>query len=168
MRYVHKGCMQVHLMAHIVHEWINVSEISRISIFQSWQLCLREHNNPHDHFAVAGKTMLKGKIAPVTVGHVPRELARYVWYAIMEGAKFEAVVQQEKEKPSPLVQGGLEIIIKMKATWGSQEKLTILSAKVVEIAYPVDDDYKDDSKEILKMLQVEEDDDDEEEAEENF
>ena len=25
------------LMAHIVHEWINVSEISRISIFQSWQ-----------------------------------------------------------------------------------------------------------------------------------
>ena len=38
----------------------------------------REHNNPHDRFAVAGKTMLKGKIAPVTVGHVPRELARYV------------------------------------------------------------------------------------------
>ena len=71
----------------------------------------REHNNPHDRFAVAGKTRLKGKIALVTVGHVPRELARYVWYAIMEGAEFEAVVHQEKEKPSPLVQGGLEIII---------------------------------------------------------
>ena len=82
----------------------------------------REHNNPHDRFAVAGKTMLKGKIAPVTVGHVPRELARYVWYARMEGAKFEAVVHQEKEKPSPLVQGGLEIIIKMKATWGLTRK----------------------------------------------
>ena len=39
MRYVHKGCSQVRLTAHIVHEWINVSEISRISIFQSWQLC---------------------------------------------------------------------------------------------------------------------------------
>ena len=52
-----------------------------------------------------------------------------------------------------MVQGGLEIIIKMKATWESQEKLTILSAKVAEIAYPVDADYKDDSKEILKVLQ---------------
>ena len=63
----------------------------------------------------------------------------------MEGAKFEAVVHQ-KEKPSPLVQGGLEIIIKVKVTWRSQEKLTILSAKVVEIVYPVDANYKDDSK----------------------
>ena len=36
--YAHKGCSQVRLTAHIVHEWINVSEISRISIFQSWQL----------------------------------------------------------------------------------------------------------------------------------
>ena len=51
----------------------------------------------------------------------------------------------------------------MKATWDSQEKLTILSAKVAEIVYPVDDDYKDDSKEILKMLQVEDDDDDDKE-----
>ena len=68
-----------------------------------------------------------------------------------------------------MVQGGLEIIIKMKATWESQEKLTILSAKVAEIAYPVDADYKDESNEILKVLQVdEEDDDDEGEAEENF
>ena len=37
---------------------------------------------------------------------------------------------------------------------------------MAEIAHPVDVDYKDDSKEILKVLQVaEEDDDDEEEAE---
>ena len=35
----------------------------------------------------------------------------------MEGAEFEAVFHQEKEKPPPLVQGGLEKIIKMKATW---------------------------------------------------
>ena len=41
---------------------------------------------------------------------------------------------------------------------------------MTEIAYPVDADYKDDSKEILKVLQVEEEDDDDEEekAEENF
>ena len=80
-----------------------------------------------------------------------------------------SVVHQEKEKPSTFIQGGLEIILKMKASWESQEKLTILSAKVAEIAYPADADYKDDSNEILKVLQdEEEDDDDEEEAEENF
>ena len=40
---------------------------------------------------------------------------------------------------------------------------------MAENAYLVDADYKDDSKEILKVLQVEEEDDDEEEeAEENF
>ena len=40
---------------------------------------------------------------------------------------------------------------------------------MAEVAYPVDADYKDDSQEILKVLQVEqEDDDDEEEGEENF
>ena len=87
----------------------------------------------------------------------------------MGGVKFETVVHQEKEKTSTVVQGGFEIIIKMEAAWESQEKLTILSVKVAEIAYPVDADYKDDSNEILKVLQVEEeDDDDEEEAEENF
>ena len=80
-----------------------------------------------------------------------------------------SVVHLEKEKPSTLVQGGLEIIIKMNASWEPQEKLTILSAKVAEIAYPIDTDYKDDSNEILKVLQVEEeDDDDEEEAEKYF
>ena len=74
----------------------------------------------------------------------------------MEGAKFETVVHQEKENPSTLVQGGLEIIIKMEATWESQEKLTILSSKVAEIAYAVE------------VLQVEDDNYDEEDAEENF
>ena len=40
---------------------------------------------------------------------------------------------------------------------------------MAEIAYPVDTYYKESSKEILKVLQVEEEDDgDEEEAEENF
>ena len=40
----------------------------------------------------------------------------------------------------------------MKATWEQQKKLTILSAKVAEIAYPVDADYKDESKEIISVV----------------
>ena len=36
----------------------------------------REYNIKHDRFAVAGKTILKGRTAPITVGHGPRELSR--------------------------------------------------------------------------------------------
>ena len=51
----------------------------------------------------------------------------------------------------------------------TRKTTTILSAKVAGMAYPVDADYKDDSKEILKVLQIEEEDDDDEEGEEeNF
>ena len=35
-----------------------------------------ECNNKHDRFAVAGKTLLKGHIAPITVGHDPREFSQ--------------------------------------------------------------------------------------------
>ena len=36
-----------------------------------------EYNNTHDKFAVAGKTLLKGRIAPITVGYVSRELSHH-------------------------------------------------------------------------------------------
>ena len=38
----------------------------------------KEEKNTHDRFAVAGKAMFKGKLCPVTVGHVPREMSRHV------------------------------------------------------------------------------------------
>ena len=69
----------------------------------------REHNNPHDKFAVSGKVTMKGKIGLIVVGHVPRELSRYTWYAIQEWARFVAEVYNEKAMASPLVQGGLEM-----------------------------------------------------------
>ena len=96
----------------------------------------RKHDNRHDKFAVAGKTMLKGKIGLIMVGHIPREISRYTWYAIQEGARFDAVLQEAKPKLSPLVQGGLEIPIKVTITWAKVEKLSILAAKVEEIEYP--------------------------------
>ena len=71
----------------------------------------KEENNPHDRFAVAGKLTLKGKLCPVTVGHVPREISRHVWYAIKEGAEFSAVVKSTKRKVSPLKQGCLLLLL---------------------------------------------------------
>ena len=62
----------------------------------------REYNNKHDRIDVAGKTLLKGRIAPITFGHVLRELSRhtwYTWYAVQEGAQFEATVHNTKARP---------------------------------------------------------------------
>ena len=49
--------------------YIRVNELRQKITFS------KEEKNPHDRFAVAGKAMLKGKLCPVTVGHVPREMS---------------------------------------------------------------------------------------------
>ena len=74
----------------------------------------REYHNEHGRFAVDGKTLLKRRIAPITVGHVPRELSQHTWYTIQEGAQFDATVHNTKDRPSPLLEGGLEIPIMVK------------------------------------------------------
>ena len=77
----------------------------------------QELKNPYDKFAVAGQTNIPGKLCLVTVGQVPKEMSRHIWYAIKEGAGFSATVKSVSPKRSPLKQGGLEIIITMKAKW---------------------------------------------------
>ena len=42
----------------------------------------REFGNDFDRFAVTRKTPQPGKLAPFIVGHIPRELSRYIWYAL--------------------------------------------------------------------------------------
>ena len=57
-------------------------------------------DNIHDKFAACGKALLSGKVAPVVVGHIPRESSRYIRFAIQKGAKVSAVVGSTKPKPS--------------------------------------------------------------------
>ena len=45
-------------------------------------------NNMHDKFAVYGKALLPGKIAPVVVGHVAKELSGHIWFAIQKGGGY--------------------------------------------------------------------------------
>ena len=66
---------------------------------------------------------------------------------------------------SPLVQGGLEIPVKISVTWDEPEKLSILVAKVKEVKYPLTGEYVDDSKNILQELGIEEDEDDHDDVE---
>ena len=98
----------------------------------------------------------RGRFGWIVVGHIPKELSRYVWYSIQEGAKY---VEVYKKKPmaSPLLQGGLEIPIKVSVTWDCLEKLSILVAKLKDVQYPITGEYIDSSKDILHDLGVEND-----------
>ena len=51
---------------------------------------------------------------------------------------------------SPLVQGGLKILIKVSVTCDEPGKLPILVAKVKEVEYPLTGDYVDDSEIFYK------------------
>ena len=83
-------------------------------------------------------------------GHAPREVSRYIWFSIGEGAKSEVEVHKKKTMASPLVQGGLKILIKVSVTCDEPGKLPILVAKVKEVEYPLTGDYVDDSKIFYK------------------
>ena len=48
----------------------------------------QENNNFHNRFAVAGQTKLPGKLSMTTVGHIPREISRFFWYALKTGLVF--------------------------------------------------------------------------------
>ena len=66
---------------------------------------------------------------------------------------------------SPLVQGRLEIPIKVSITWDEPEKLSILVAKMKEVEYSLTREYADDQKNILQQLGIEEDEDDNDDME---
>ena len=84
---------------------------SRFAALCNFWIFKREYNSKHDRFAVAGKTLLKDCIEPITVLHVLRELSQHTWYAIQEGAQFEATIHNAKARPSPLLEGVPRLLI---------------------------------------------------------
>ena len=94
------------------------------------------------------------------VGHVPREIARHIWFALQKGATISATVVDSKARKSPLVQDGLEILIDMTVFWTSAEKLEILRKMIETVNFH---SFEDESKTLLKEMGVnnyDEDDDD--------
>ena len=59
---------------------------------------------------------------------------------------------------SPLIQGGVEILIMVNVEWDNADGIRTLKEKVESVNFPVgeDEEYKDDSNEILKSIGVEE------------
>ena len=101
--------------------------------------------------------MFRGKLALDIIGHIPREISCHVWYAMAKGAEVTARVINTKWKRSPLIQGGVEILIILNVEWDNANGIRTLKEKVESVNFPVgeDEEYKDDSKEILKSIGVE-------------
>ena len=111
----------------------------------------QENNNLHDRFAVAGQTKLPGKLSITTVGHIPREISRYFWYALKNGACISGIVSCAKPRSSPLLQGDLEIPISITVRWSIAEALCILKEKVFACGFLEDNytEYIDSTKDIF-------------------
>ena len=112
---------------------------------------LREFNHAHDKFPLAGQTLLPGKLAPRTVEHITREISRYLWFALQRNATITADVQDEKARRSPLVQGGLEIVIRTIVFWNNINNMDILRQKIESVNFQ---EYNDESRDILRELEA--------------
>ena len=105
-----------------------------------------ENDNAYDDFAIAG-------YAGVTkVGHVPRELSRYFHFAIQHGAIISAKVISAQYRPSPLLQGGLEIPLEVTIRMDEERNIEIFRSRVREVKYRLDTPYIDESKTILNQI----------------
>ena len=125
----------------------------------------------YDPNAMVGKIMLPGTLVASIVGHIPKEISRYTRYIVEHGASVDGFVLATHHRPSPLIQGGLEIPIKLVVRLTDKE---VNSAKLqkylkfVDKKYkePVDGKFADDTERILKLIGAQntgpgEDDDDE-------
>ena len=133
-----------------------------------------ERADMYDPNAMAGKIMMRETPVASIVGHIPKEISRYTRYILEHGASVDAFVLATHHRPAPLIQGGLEIPIKLVV------KLTDNSAKLqkyrkfVDENYrePVDGKFADDTERILKLIGAQnagpgEDDDDEDKEHES-
>ena len=63
---------------------------------------------------MAGKKTFPGTLAPSIIGHLPKEISRYTQYIIEHGAQVCAFAISTTHRVSPLIQGGLEIPIRVE------------------------------------------------------
>ena len=105
--------------------------------------------------------LLRGTLDVTIVGHIPRELSSYIWFALQLGAEITGKVKSDRHRPSPLLQGGLEIPVTVTVEWKVANKLSILKENVASVGYSMVESYKDDSEYILKKILGDRDEQDE-------
>ena len=65
-----------------------------------------------DQYAFTWMMKSKEKLVPDVVGHVPQEISRFVYFFLHHGGSIDAVVEDEKYRPSPIAKGVHEIVLR--------------------------------------------------------
>ena len=103
-----------------------------------------------DQYVVAWMIKSKEKLVPNVVGHVAQEISRFVYFFLHHGGSIDAVVQDEKYRPSPIAKGGLEIVL--RATFkidDSKRSLLYHLKELIEKNYELLDESATDEEESL-------------------
>ena len=98
-----------------------------------------------DPYAIAWKLQKKNNLIPVVVGHIPREISRFLWYFIKYGGKVCSQVHSERPRRSPIPSGGLEILLIAKLTISDEKRRYLAHLKtLIERSYQVAEKEEDD------------------------
>ena len=111
---------------------------------------------------------LQGCLADSTVGHLPREISRATRFFLLKGGVVCVKVINKNHRRSPLVQGGLEILVQVTVEMDLTERNKAILEKYKQIVVSnykeprTDGNFNDCTKEVLKELEDDDSDTDEE------
>ena len=99
------------------------------------------------------KCQSRKKLDSITIGQVPIEVSRYIFYSLELGATYNVTVLEKKPRRSPLKQGGLEIKCAVSCRQLNEKFLEKLQDFITR-NYDFDKCLVDDSKTILASLKA--------------
>ena len=122
-----------------------------------------ERKNLHDRYAIAAYKRLPGRLADSIIGHLLREISRPTrsFFLLRGGVAFAEVIITTHRR-SPLIQGGLEIPVKVLIEIEGTAKNRLIIDKYKDLVSAnykgpdLDGHFDDCTKDVLKELYVQE------------
>ena len=107
-------CLQISLLRWLYRpSWIPCLqrnlEAHRRGVFETFS----RTKHIYDRYAIAANKRLRGRLADSIIGHLPREISRATRFFLLRGGMVHLKVTDENYRPSPLIQGGLEIPVEV-------------------------------------------------------
>jgi hypothetical protein len=123
-----------------------------------------ESHSVQDRYAIAALKLLPGTIHPSVVGHLPRKISRFTYYIIIHGGRVSCQVISVRYRRSPLVQGGLEIPVRVIIDMDIADSNTQVLKKYEELVVvyykePENGTFNDVTASVFAALSGDEEDD---------
>ena len=132
--------------------------------------CCHERKNPFDRYAIAAMKRLPGRLADCTIGHLPRAISRINRFFLLREGVVSVEIVDKNPRISPIVQGGLEIPVKLMAEIDASEKNEAIMKRLKQLITDnykepdVDGKFEDCTEEVLQELIQQDESDDEEQG----